>query len=73
MTKRDDGPDGAVSSPTPSAAARVFVNYISQKSLEWAKGGQVPARKQVRESAEFKALPEQAGSFAEIEAALAAT
>jgi multiple sugar transport system substrate-binding protein len=43
-----------------STAARVFVNYISQKSLEWAKGGQVPARKQVRESAEFKALTEQA-------------
>lgn len=42
-----------------STAARVFVNYVSQKSIEWAKGGQVPARKQVRESAEFKALPEQ--------------
>ncbi|HEY0473961.1 MAG TPA: ABC transporter substrate-binding protein [Kribbella sp.] len=42
-----------------STAARVFINYVSQKSIEWAKGGQVPARKQVRESAGFKALPEQ--------------
>ena len=43
-----------------STAARVFINWISQKSLEWAKGGQVPARNEVRESAEFKALKEQA-------------
>ncbi len=50
-----------------STAARVFVNYVSQKSLEWAKGGQVPARKQVRESAEFKALPEQAALATQID------
>ncbi|TWD80638.1 multiple sugar transport system substrate-binding protein [Kribbella amoyensis] len=50
-----------------STAARVFVNYVSQKSLEWAKGGQVPARKQVRESAEFKALPEQASLATQID------
>jgi multiple sugar transport system substrate-binding protein len=43
-----------------STAARVFLNWISTKSLEWAKGGQVPARNSVRESAEFKALKEQA-------------
>jgi multiple sugar transport system substrate-binding protein len=42
-----------------SIAARVFLNWISKESLEWAKGGQVPARNEVRESAEFKALPEQ--------------
>ncbi len=50
-----------------STAARVFVNYISQKSLEWAKGGQVPARKQVRESAEFKALTDQAALATQID------
>jgi multiple sugar transport system substrate-binding protein len=50
-----------------STAARVFVNYVSQKSLEWARGGQVPARKQVRESAEFKALPEQAALASQID------
>lgn len=42
------------------SAAKVFVNWISQQSLEWAKGGQVPARKSVRESSEFEALTEQA-------------
>lgn len=41
-------------------AARVFLNWVSQQSLEWAKAGQVPARNSVRESAEFKALKDQA-------------
>jgi len=41
-------------------AAKVFINYVSQQSVEWAKAGQVPARNSVRESEEFKALPEQA-------------
>lgn len=49
-----------------STAARVFVNFVSQKSLEWAKGGQVPARKQVRDSAEFAALKDQAAIGAQI-------
>ncbi|RIQ11050.1 ABC transporter substrate-binding protein [Jiangella rhizosphaerae] len=40
-------------------AARVFINWVSQQSLAWAEGGQVPARNSVRESAEFQALPEQ--------------
>ncbi len=43
-----------------SLAARVFLNWVSQKSIEWAKGGQVPARNSVRESPEFAALTEQA-------------
>ena len=42
-----------------STAARVFLNWISQQSLEWAKGGQVPARNEVRNSAGFKALKDQ--------------
>jgi multiple sugar transport system substrate-binding protein len=42
------------------SGAKVFINWISQQSLEWAKGGQVPARKTVRESSEFQALTEQA-------------
>ncbi|SEE34777.1 multiple sugar transport system substrate-binding protein [Jiangella alba] len=41
-------------------AARVFINWVSQQSLAWAEGGQVPARNSVRESAEFQALTEQA-------------
>ena len=43
-----------------SIAARVFVNWISQQSVAWAKAGQVPALNSVRESAEFKALKDQA-------------
>ena len=49
-----------------SLAARVFLNWISQQSLEWAKAGQVPARNEVRESAEFKALTGQATLAAQI-------
>ncbi|MCT1458018.1 ABC transporter substrate-binding protein [Aestuariimicrobium sp. p3-SID1156] len=48
-------------------ASRVFLNWISQHSLEWAKGGQVPARNSVRESAEFKALNEQAALATQID------
>ena len=48
-------------------AAKVFLNWISQKSLEWAKAGQVPARNEVRESAEFKALKEQSTLGAQID------
>ncbi|MFY1596635.1 ABC transporter substrate-binding protein [Micromonospora sp. WMMD737] len=40
------------------SAAKVFINWLSQHSLDWAKGGQVPARKAVRDSADFKALTE---------------
>jgi multiple sugar transport system substrate-binding protein len=35
-------------------ASRVFVNWISQQSLNWADAGMVPARNQVRDSAGFK-------------------
>ena len=51
-----------------SIAARVFLNWISKESLEWAKGGQVPARNEVRESAEFQALKEQATLATQIDA-----
>ncbi len=40
-------------------AARDFLAYLSNKSIEWAKSGQVPARNSVRESDEFKALEVQ--------------
>lgn len=48
-------------------ASRVFLNWISEQSLEWAKGGQVPARNSVRESAEFEELTEQAELAAQID------
>ena len=49
-----------------STAARVFLNWISQQSVEWAKAGQVPARNSVRESPEFAALPVQSTLGAQI-------
>ena len=42
--------------PNKVAASKVFINWISERSAEWAKAGQVPARKEVRESQEFKSL-----------------
>jgi multiple sugar transport system substrate-binding protein len=48
-------------------AGKVFINWISQHSIEWARGGQVPARKEIRESAEFKALPEQSAIGTQID------
>ncbi|HUQ22577.1 MAG TPA: ABC transporter substrate-binding protein [Gaiellaceae bacterium] len=40
-------------------ASKVFLNWISEHSIDWAKGGQVPARNSVRNSAEFKQLKNQ--------------
>jgi multiple sugar transport system substrate-binding protein len=48
-------------------AGKVFINWISQHSIEWAKAGQVPARKDIRDSAEFTALTEQAAIGTQID------
>jgi len=40
-------------------AAKVFIGWISEHSLDWAKGGQVPARNSVRNSQGFKSLKYQ--------------
>jgi len=42
--------------PNKIQASKVFINWISKKSIEWAKAGQVPARKEVRDSQDFKSL-----------------
>jgi multiple sugar transport system substrate-binding protein len=42
--------------PNKVAAAKVFINWVSQRSDQWAKAGQVPARNSVRDSQEFKSL-----------------
>jgi multiple sugar transport system substrate-binding protein len=42
--------------PNKVAAAKVFINWISQHSEEWAKAGQVPARNSVRDSQTFQSL-----------------
>ncbi|MER7893582.1 ABC transporter substrate-binding protein [Micromonospora sp. NPDC094482] len=49
------------------SASKVFINWLSQHSLDWAKGGQVPARKTVRDSGEFKALTEVSALAPELE------
>ncbi len=41
------------------AAARQFLRFLSDNSIDWAKAGQVPARKSVRNTPEFKAMPVQ--------------
>lgn len=41
------------------AASRAFISYISERSIEWAKSGQIPARNSVRESPEFNELTVQ--------------
>jgi multiple sugar transport system substrate-binding protein len=40
-------------------AARIFISWISDHSIDWAKSGQIPARNSVRESAAFKQLKVQ--------------
>jgi len=40
-------------------ASKVFLNWISEHSIDWAKAGQVPARNSVRESEEFAGLEHQ--------------
>ncbi|PWK06590.1 ABC transporter substrate-binding protein [Tumebacillus permanentifrigoris] len=45
--------------PEKTKAAITFINYVTSNSIEWAKGGQIPAKNSVRDSAEFKALKEQ--------------
>jgi multiple sugar transport system substrate-binding protein len=42
--------------PNKVAASKVFINWISKRSVEWAKAGQVPARNEVRETQEFQSL-----------------
>ncbi len=42
------------------AASRAFIAWISERSVDWAKAGQIPARNTVRDSSEFQALEVQA-------------
>lgn len=41
-------------------AALTFIDWIGKHSVDWAKWGQIPAHNTARNSAEFKALKEQA-------------
>ena len=46
-------------SPEQRKAAWTFVKFLSDNSLEWAKGGQVPVRKSILATPEFRKLPVQ--------------
>jgi multiple sugar transport system substrate-binding protein len=45
--------------PNKLQAAKVFIAWISDHSIDWAKAGQIPARASVRETPEFQALEVQ--------------
>jgi multiple sugar transport system substrate-binding protein len=42
------------------AAAGMFIKYLVDNSIEWAKAGQIPANNTVRNGADFKAVEPQA-------------
>jgi len=42
--------------PNKLSASRAFISYISDRSIEWAKSGQVPARNSVRAMPKLSAL-----------------
>ena len=51
------------------AGAAMFIKYVADNSVEWAKAGQIPANNKVRNSAEFKAVEPQASIAPSVEAA----
>jgi len=56
----------ATKDPNKLAASRAFISYISERSIDWAKSGQVPARNSVRESPEFTQLKVQSTLAAQL-------
>jgi len=42
-----------------NSAAKRFLRFLSDNSIDWAKAGQVPARRSVRANPEFKKMPVQ--------------
>lgn len=53
--------------PCRDAAAAVFIKYVLDNSVEWAKAGQIPANNAVRESADFLAIEPQASIAPSVE------
>ncbi|HEX2051994.1 MAG TPA: ABC transporter substrate-binding protein [Actinomycetota bacterium] len=49
-------------------AAKAFIAWLSEHSIEWAKAGQIPARNSVRESDEFQQLDAQSTLAAQLPA-----
>jgi len=55
--------------PAKQAAAGCWIGWLSQNSVQWAKAGQVPARKSARESADLATVSPPVAAFAkEVEA-----
>jgi multiple sugar transport system substrate-binding protein len=48
-------------------AAAIFIKYVVDHSVQWAKAGQIPANNTVRNSAEFKAIEPQASIAPSVE------
>src|SRR4029453_4725262 len=57
----------AASDTNKAQAAKVFIKWILDHSIDWAKSGQVPARKTVRESPEFQQLEAQSIAAKELD------
>jgi multiple sugar transport system substrate-binding protein len=45
--------------PNRLEAARIFISWFSEHSIDWARSGQIPARNSVRESSAFQQLDTQ--------------
>lgn len=50
--------------PAKQAAAGCWIGWLSQNSVQWAKAGQVPARKSARESADLATVAPAVAAFA---------
>jgi multiple sugar transport system substrate-binding protein len=53
--------------PCKDAAAGIFIKYVLDNSVEWARAGQIPANNTVRNSAEFLAIEPQASIAPSVE------
>lgn len=56
--------------PCKDSAAAVFIKYMVENSVTWAKAGQIPASNSVRASAEFLAIEPQASIAPSVEFAI---
>jgi multiple sugar transport system substrate-binding protein len=64
LTTKKSGADAC-----KDAGARMFIKYVLDNSVEWAKAGQIPASNTIRNSAAFKALDPQAAIAPSVEKA----
>ncbi len=53
--------------PCKDQATAIFIKYMVENSVTWAKAGQIPASKSVRASAEFLAIEPQASIASSVE------